>query len=58
MLFSQKQAVPKAFLEADAPDVKKVKLDPKNTGELKSYERLVMEKEHPCMTIPNVLSEF
>jgi len=45
-------------LKADAPDVKKGKLDSKNTGELKNYERLVMERERRGLKIPNVLHEF
>lgn len=55
---SQKRAIPEAFLKADAPDVKKGKLDSKNTGELKNYERLVMERERRGLKIPNVLHEF
>jgi hypothetical protein len=55
---SQKRAIPKAFLEANVPDVKKGKLDSKNTGELKNYERLVMESNRRGMKIPNVLHEF
>jgi len=45
-------------LQANAPDVKKEKLDSKNTGELKNYERLVMERDSRGLKIPNVLHEF
>ena len=57
--FRERQAVPAAFLDAAAPDVKKVKLDRRKNGELKDYERLVMERDDSrFLEIPNVLHEF
>merc|ERR1712037_149314 len=55
----ERQAVPKAFLDKNAPDVRKVKLDRRKNGELKDYERLVFEKEKTNLyKLPNVLHEF
>ena len=52
-------AVPKAFLDKNAPDVKRVKLDRRKNGELKDYERLVFEKDKKNLyKLPNVLHEF
>ncbi|CBY24485.1 unnamed protein product [Oikopleura dioica] len=55
----ERQAVPAAFLDKNAPDVKRVKLDRRNNGELKDYERLVFEKDKTHLyKLPNVLHEF